>query len=52
MNREYCCTNCGLIWIDEKISVAEVQCPECLNTYLNLEYSVYACDTFGWYYAS
>ena len=53
MKREYCCVNCGLIWFDEKMHLGEgVICPECSNTGANHEFSIFACDTMGWTYAS
>lgn len=53
MKREYCCTNCGLIWFDEKMSLNEnVVCPECNNNGQKHDLSIFPCDTTGWFYAS
>lgn len=43
--REYCCSNCGLIWFGEY--PREKGCPECSE-----ETGIYACDTFGFIYAT
>ena len=46
--REYCCPECGLIWI-QKVNAGAINnivCPECENQYN------YACDTFGYAYAA
>ncbi len=48
MKREYCCPMCGLIWFAE--STDKIICPECENS--NEKMGVYACDTFGYCYAS
>jgi hypothetical protein len=50
MTREYCCTECGLIWFDNKPITSAVECPECKNTRGNLSKGIYACDTTGWAY--
>lgn len=51
MEREFCCSKCGLIWFDEKMSANEVECPECKNNQ-NLQFGIYACDSTGWFYVS
>lgn len=43
--REYCCPECGLIWIEEISFANRITCPKC-NSEL-----VYACDTMGYAYA-
>ena len=46
MRREFCCSNCGLIWFGEEGAYRAENCPEC-----NSENGIYACDTFGYAYA-
>lgn len=50
MNREYCCSRCGIIWFDKSMSTNNAVCPECEN--VSSEYPIFACDTLGWFYAS
>lgn len=48
-NREYCCSNCGLIWVTKVNLTSQVSCPECNN---NCDKApIYACDTNGYAYA-
>lgn len=49
--REYCCSNCGLIWFQEYQWGQSVECPECHCD--NWESGhIYACDTTGYMYAA
>lgn len=47
MRREFCCSECGLIWFGEENISRVDECPEC-----NANQGIYACDTFGYAYAS
>lgn len=47
MRREFCCSKCGLIWFGEENVLRADKCPEC-----NTNEDIYACDTFGYAYAS
>lgn len=48
--REFCCTECGLIWFAETTIANAITCPECGNN--NRKGLIYACDTMGFAYAS
>ena len=45
--REFCCSVCGLIWFAEADILMARECPECGENHY-----IYACDTFGYSYAS
>lgn len=47
MRREFCCSECGLIWFDKENIPRADNCPEC-----DTSQGIYACDTFGYAYAS
>lgn len=49
MRREFCCSNCGLIWFGGENVTREKVCPECKTSSPT---DIYACDTFGYAYAS
>lgn len=49
--REYCCSNCGLIWFDGYRTPGIVECPECQSSNKN-DGGIYACDTMGYFYSS
>lgn len=52
MNREFCCTNCGMIWFDTNMNASQVTCPECGKKNSQLLFCIYPCDSMGWFYAS
>lgn len=47
--REYCCSECGLIFFAETTVANETICPECNND--RTKKGLYACDCFGYVYA-
>lgn len=49
--REYCCSECGLIWFAETTISNETTCPECGNSNGKGRGVIYACDSMGFVYA-
>ena len=49
--REYCCSNCGLIWFQDYQPGGTIECPEC-NKNNRTDRGIYACDTMGYAYAT
>lgn len=49
--REYCCSNCGLIWFEDYDIAHIVECPECHHS-TKTTGDIYACDTMGYAYAA
>jgi hypothetical protein len=46
MRKEYCCTQCGLIWFDKNSN--EIECPECANHAIE---DIFLCDSSAWFEA-
>ena len=47
--KEYCCSNCGLIWFEETVIGSQISCPECKNN--NEDSFVYDCSSMNYAYA-
>lgn len=48
--REFCCSNCGLIWFSETEIANATVCPECGSSNQK-DGGIYACDSMGYVYA-
>lgn len=46
--REYCCSNCGLIWFSETVPGQSIICPECKDNHE--ESIVYDCSSTTYAY--
>lgn len=53
MKREYCCGNCGLVWLDKLEFDKYTICPECKNdgNIYGHNHGIFACNTISWIYA-
>lgn len=47
--REFCCSNCGLVWFGETTVANSVTCPECENDGKEGR-GIYACDSNAFIY--